>query len=208
MFVFLFEICRMGRRKITMKYIKNEKNRKSTFKQRKNGLIKKISEFTLKTGAEACLIVYDGDDGGNTAGPITWPEDHTIVNSMLQEYEHQKVENTSKIFDVKDYYENKKKMVKTEITKVHKAIVDIKYPTWHPDLVNMEESQLKDFSALIDAKIQACNHKINMLKSEMVKENDVLNPSPLKVIHSIPQMQQDINDVSEKDGASLDGSTK
>lgn len=182
-----------------MKYIKNKKNRKNTFKQRKNGLIKKISQYTNKTGAKACLIVYDDDDddGGNNAGPITWPEDHSIVNSMLQEYVHQEIEKTPKIFDVNDYFEIKKKMVETEITKVHKAIIDIKYPTWHPDLIKMEESELKDLIAVINAKVDACNLKINMLKSEMVKENVVLKPSPLSVIHSIPQMQQHMNDISE-----------
>jgi len=189
----------MGRAKITMKYIKDKKNRKSTFKQRKNGFIKKISQFTIKTGAKACLIVYDDDDddGGNNAGPITWPEDHTIVNSTLQEYVHQEIEKTPKIFDVNDYFENKKKMVKTEITKVHKAIIDIKYPTWHPDLINMEEGELKDLIAIVNAKVDACNLKINMLKSEMVKENVVLNPTPLSVMHNIPQIQQHNNDISE-----------
>jgi len=165
----------MGRGKITMKYIKNEKFRKQSFKQRKNGLIIFFSQFTMKTGAKACLIVYDDD--GNNVGPITWPEDHTMVNSMLQEYEHQKIEKTSKIFNVNDYFEIKKAKVEAEITKVHKDIINIKYPTWHPDLVNMEASQLRDFIALVDAKIQACDHKINMLKSEMVEENVVLNPS-------------------------------
>lgn len=184
----------MGRGKITMKYIKNVKLRKQTFKQRKAGLIKKITEYTMKAGATACLIVYDG---GNNTGPMTWPEDHTMVNSMLQEYVHQKIENTPKIFDVNDYFEIKKAKVKAEIIKAHKDIIDIKYPTWHQDLVNMEASQLRDLSAVIDAKIQACNHKINMFKSEMVNENVVLNPSPLSVIYSIPQMQQHINYNSE-----------
>jgi len=160
----------MGRGKITMKYIKNEKLRKQTFKQRKAGLMKKISQYTIKSGAKVCLIVYDDD--GNNVGPITWPEDPTMVNTMLQDYEHHKIENTPKIFDVNDYFEIKKAKVKAEITKAQQDIIDIKYPTWHPDLVNMEASQLRDFTAVIDAKIQACNHKINMLKSEMVEETN------------------------------------
>jgi hypothetical protein len=97
----------MGRKKIPMKYIQNEKSRKIAFKERKNGLARKLSKFVSKTGARACLIVYDDD--GNYVGPITWPEDPTIVNSMLQEYEHKKIEEAPEIFDVHKYFEIKKK---------------------------------------------------------------------------------------------------
>jgi len=126
----------------------------------------------------------------------------TIVNSMLQEYEHQKIEKTPKVFDVNDYFKIKKD-VEAKITKVRKDIFKIKYPTLHPHFNNMEENQLKDFIAAIDAKIQACDHKINMLKSEtsfvqnnahmqnMVQESVVpSHSSEVNVIHSIsiPQM--------------------
>lgn len=63
----------MGRAKIKMKFIENQKARKITFIQRQKGLIKKVSEFSRKFEVEACLVVYDGDDGN--ARPTIWPQD-------------------------------------------------------------------------------------------------------------------------------------
>jgi len=163
----------MGRAKIPMKYIQSAKSRKITFKQRKQGLQKKISEFCKKSGAKACFIVYDGDH--TNVEPMTWPEDLTIVNSLLQEYQNQKIEKTPKIFDVKDYFENKKEKVVTKINKVRKDILSNIYPTWHPQFSNLDENQLRDFIATINAKIQACNHKISMLKNMQQIETSTLD---------------------------------
>ncbi|XP_045810296.1 agamous-like MADS-box protein AGL80 [Trifolium pratense] len=150
----------MGRAKTAMKYIQDENPRKVCFRQRKKGLKSKISQIT-KSGAKACLVMYDE----NNEGPMTWPEDLATVNSMLQEYEHQKIDKTPKVFDVNDYFRIKKNMVKAGITKVHKDIISIKYPTWHPHFNKMDENQLRNFMASIDVKIRACNHKISTLKS-------------------------------------------
>jgi hypothetical protein len=163
----------MGRAKIPMKYIQSAKSRKITFKQRKHGLEKKISEFCKKSGAKACFIVYDGDH--NNIEPTTWPEDLTSVNSLLQEYQNQKIEKTPEIFDVKDYFENKIEKVETKINKVRRDILTKIYPTWHPHFSNLDENQLRDFIATINAKIQACNHKISMLKNMQQIETSTLD---------------------------------
>ena len=195
-----------------MKYIQNKKSRKISFKERKNGLARKFSKFASKTGGKACLIVYDDD--GNNVGPMSWPEDPAILNSILQEYEHQKIEKAPEIFDVHKYFEIKKKIVEAKITKVKKDILKEKYPTWHPHFRNMEENQLKDFIATVNDRIQACDHKISMLKNmqhnetsflqnnalmqNMVQESVVSShSSQVNVMHSIPQMQQHINGTSE-----------
>ena len=195
-----------------MKYIQKEKSRKLTFKERKNGLARKLNQFVSKTGAKACLIVYDND--GNNVGPMSWPEDPTIVNSMLQEYEHKKIEEAPEIFDVHKYYEIKKNKIEAKITNVRKDTLKKKYPTWHPHFQNMEENQLRDFIATVNDRIQACDHKISMLKNmqhsetsflqnnalvqNMVQESVVSShSSQVNAIHNIPQMQQHINGTSD-----------
>jgi hypothetical protein len=192
-----------ARGKLTIKHIQDWRARKSTFNQRSNGLAKKVSEFSSKFGVEACLIVYDGD-----GRPMTMPQDSTIVRSMLEKYKQQKIEGTTpKIFDVKDYFANKKNKIEADISKVHKEIVMKMYPTWHPCFMNMEGEQLKTFIAIVDAKIQACNHKINMLKKMqqstengfMLNTTQTQNVAPNNVVSShsrkldvtdrFPQMQ-------------------
>ncbi|CAJ2662243.1 unnamed protein product [Trifolium pratense] len=183
----------MGRAKIDMKYIQKGKPRKLSYNQRINGLKSKISEFS-KSGAKACLIVYNDDDN---FGAMTWPEDPTTVNSMLQEYEHQKIETPPKIFDVKDYFENKKDIAQAAIIKVRKDILKNKYPTWHPNFNQMEEKNLISFITSIEEKIQVCNGKISMLKDMQQNDTNFLQNTPHMQIMvqenvTIPQMQQQI----------------
>jgi len=44
-------------------------------------------------------------------------------------------------------------MIEVEICKVYKQISSIKYPTWDPSIINMEEDHLRVFSAHVDVKI-------------------------------------------------------
>ncbi|XP_029124946.1 agamous-like MADS-box protein AGL82 [Cajanus cajan] len=158
----------MGRGKVTFKRISNERSRKTTFIQRKKGLTKKISEFCTICGVEACLILHA--DGNGDTGLTTWPQDSTVVHSIIQKYEQSKNEGSQETFEIQDFFENRKKMVEAEISKVRKEITDIKYPTWNPCIINMEEEHLRAFLAHVDAKIGVCEQRINMIKNKHQSE--------------------------------------
>ncbi|KAK7381050.1 hypothetical protein VNO78_33574 [Psophocarpus tetragonolobus] len=95
-----------------------------------------------------------------------------MVRSIIQKHYEQQLKNERppKKFDIQDFIENRKSMVEVEISKVHKQITNIKYPTWHQNMRNMKEEQLKAFIARVDNKIRACDDRINMLKSKQQKE--------------------------------------
>ncbi|XP_010058573.2 agamous-like MADS-box protein AGL80 [Eucalyptus grandis] len=59
----------MTRKKAALAYIANDAARKATFKKRKNGLMKKVSELSTLCGIEACTIVYSPYQ----AEPEVWP---------------------------------------------------------------------------------------------------------------------------------------
>ena len=59
----------MTRKKVKLAYISNDSARKATFKKRKKGLMKKVSELSTLCGIEACAIVYSPYD----AQPEVWP---------------------------------------------------------------------------------------------------------------------------------------
>ncbi|KAL3739090.1 hypothetical protein ACJRO7_020482 [Eucalyptus globulus] len=59
----------MTRKKAALAYIANDASRKATFKKRKNGLMKKVSELSTLCGIEACAIVYSQYQ----AEPEVWP---------------------------------------------------------------------------------------------------------------------------------------
>ncbi|CAJ2657475.1 unnamed protein product [Trifolium pratense] len=165
-------VLEMGRGggKVTLKHIQNEKVRKSSFIQRRKGLIKKVSKFSKNFRVEVCLIVCDGDGDSK---PMTWPQDLSTLQSMLTKYEQQKIETTPKKFDMQDYFANKKNMVEAEILNVRKKIVMNKYPTWGRPFNNLEMEQLRSFVDIVDLKIEACNQRINMLKN--MQQSDETN---------------------------------
>ncbi|OWM85082.1 agamous-like MADS-box protein AGL80 [Punica granatum] len=59
----------MGRKKVRLELITNESTRKTTFRKRKAGLLKKANELTTLCGVEGCAIVY----GPNEPDPHVWP---------------------------------------------------------------------------------------------------------------------------------------
>lgn len=48
----------MGRKKISVEHIKDERTRAVTFNKRKAGLIKKAMELSILTGCEISLVIF------------------------------------------------------------------------------------------------------------------------------------------------------
>lgn len=59
----------MTRKKVTLAFITNDSERKASYKKRKKGLIKKVSELSTLCGVDACAIIYSQYD----AVPEVWP---------------------------------------------------------------------------------------------------------------------------------------
>lgn len=92
----------MGRRKIEIKFIENEKNRKSTFDKRKEGLIKKAYELSELTGASIGLVVV------SELGPV---ELYTNKD-FFKKYKEEEIpdENVIVADDIKKIYGKKWKL--------------------------------------------------------------------------------------------------
>ncbi|KAJ7949678.1 agamous-like MADS-box protein AGL80 [Quillaja saponaria] len=55
--------------KVKLEFISSESARRVTFKKRKAGVLKKISELMTLCGINACAVIYSGSD----AQPEVWP---------------------------------------------------------------------------------------------------------------------------------------
>jgi len=83
---------------------------------------------------------------------------------MSQKYYESQLKNgqPQKTNGIDEFLEIKKNMIEDEICKVGKQIRSIKYPT----IINMEEDQLRVFCAHVNAKIEACDQEIKLLKNK------------------------------------------
>ncbi|KAK9290615.1 hypothetical protein L1049_008787 [Liquidambar formosana] len=64
----------MGRGKLNMDLIRNEKSRYSNFRMRKKGLMKKTYELATLCGIDACIIVFGPKFGCHPIEIETWPQ--------------------------------------------------------------------------------------------------------------------------------------
>ncbi|XP_068503605.1 uncharacterized protein [Phaseolus vulgaris] len=112
----------------------------------------------------------------------------------------------TKTYSIEEFLENRKNMIEAEISRVDKQISSIKYPTWDPSMINMEEDQLTAFCAHVDAKIEACDQGIKLLKDKpqgfvpnMVQENTTAttsHPNQVNYLQSISQSEVLLDDFS------------
>ncbi|KAJ1440047.1 hypothetical protein SESBI_02281 [Sesbania bispinosa] len=191
----------MGRPKLTLKCIPNERERNLAFMKRKKGLLKKMSEFSSMCGVDACLIIYYGNGHAPT---VTWPQDPAELYSIIQKYEHAKIEKPPKNFDLQDFFQIRKNSVESETSKVRKGILKIEYPTWHPSLHSLGVGELRNFIAVLDAKLEACNLRINMLKNKhpIEEANFIFMPNISQSQHLIDPLKP-LNDGTNQLGNSI-----
>ncbi|MED6211913.1 hypothetical protein PIB30_078113, partial [Stylosanthes scabra] len=157
----------MGRARIPMELIQKEKARKTTFLKRKNGLMKKVSEFSTLCGVDVCVIIYAPNfDGENSAKPETWPRDTNEIHRIIRRFRETTIDRPARIYDAKEYYKDKIKKLEGEISKVQKEKLKIMYPTWDVSFKDLREDHLRMFISILDSKIVASNQRINMLKQD------------------------------------------
>ncbi|RDY01929.1 MADS-box transcription factor PHERES 2, partial [Mucuna pruriens] len=81
----------MTRKKVKLAYISDATARKSTYKKRKKGIIKKVSELTILCGIPACAIISSPFD----PKPEIWPNPEG-ANQVIQRYLNASVLDQSK----------------------------------------------------------------------------------------------------------------
>ncbi|KAK2439400.1 hypothetical protein P8452_34885 [Trifolium repens] len=158
----------MGRGKISMELIQNEKSRKLTFQKRKNGLLKKVNELSILCDVDVCVIFYASNfEGHGYDEPETWPIQTIEVQKILQKYYNTTIDRRPKIYDPQEYFKERMNKVEFEIFKVRKEMLKIMSPTWDESFNSLGDEQMKLFASILDAKLDACNQKMNMLKGDL-----------------------------------------
>ncbi|KAL9686451.1 hypothetical protein QQ045_023910 [Rhodiola kirilowii] len=72
----------MARKKVTLAFIDNDSARKTTYKKRKRGIMKKMTEISTLCGVEACCIIYSPYD----AQAVLWPPSDVDVQRVLARF--------------------------------------------------------------------------------------------------------------------------
>ncbi|XP_051126427.1 agamous-like MADS-box protein AGL80 [Andrographis paniculata] len=107
----------MTRKKVKLAYIVNDSARKATYKKRKKGLIKKVSELSKLCGIDSCAIIYSPYDD---AQPEVWPDEcgaHRVVEQFKRMPE---MEQSRKMMNQEGFVRGRISKVADQVKKVHK----------------------------------------------------------------------------------------
>ncbi|OIT07653.1 PREDICTED: agamous-like MADS-box protein AGL80 [Nicotiana attenuata] len=190
----------MGRAKLKMELISKEKARNATFKKRKEGLMKKLYEFTTLCNVNGCMIMYGPkQSNGSNSEPEIWTNNSmqsgnstnkTIqveeIQNLIDEYkkESSMQSGSTKTFGLSDYFIDRNKKVEEELIKLKKMNMQKKYPCWLEFMNQLSEVKLREFLTLLDDKVEKVKSRIDLLKgnfsseglSQLTHYNDNVNP--------------------------------
>ena len=157
----------MGRGKLKLEFIANEKARKTTFQKRKKGMMKKAYEFSVLCGIDVCLFVsgpkLDSENNGspspnpnpNRSEAIeTWPPEREAVMRIVQKYHAAAARKLPrKASGLADVLAERKRKLDGEIAQCRKKICAAKYPEAAELLGQFSAEELAGLAARLDSKI-------------------------------------------------------
>ncbi|KAH0870196.1 LOW QUALITY PROTEIN: hypothetical protein HID58_077218 [Brassica napus] len=86
--------------RVKLSLIPDKTSRRTTFKKRKGGIMKKLNELVTLCGVEACAVVYNGP---NDANPEAWPSREGAEEVISKFMGFPKVEREKKMYDQDRY---------------------------------------------------------------------------------------------------------
>ncbi|KAK9699241.1 hypothetical protein RND81_08G162100 [Saponaria officinalis] len=103
----------MAKKRVTLKFIENERARKSSYKRRIEALRKKFSELCTLCDIKSCIIVYSPD----FEEPFIWPSSEE-TKELLAKYESlSKFHQTKKMVNNEQYVQCRIEKLKEEVSK-------------------------------------------------------------------------------------------
>ncbi|XP_041999697.1 MADS-box transcription factor PHERES 1-like [Salvia splendens] len=129
----------MGRGKLKMELIEEEKSRILTMKKRKKWLIKKLHQLTTLCDVPPCMIFHDP----TTNSTSVWPEeDPDQVCSLIEAYKAKKNDSSGGVREylLSNFFDQWQRQAEEKLEKLRKKNVEGMFPTWDDRLNFMDEA--------------------------------------------------------------------
>lgn len=106
----------MTRKKVKLAFISNDSARKATFKKRKKGLMKKVSELSTLCGIDSCAIVYSPYE----SQPDVWPDARGAHRVLAQFKRMPEMEQSKKMVNQESFIRHRISKAADQLKKLHK----------------------------------------------------------------------------------------
>jgi len=155
----------MTRKKVKLAFISDDSARKATYKKRKKGIIKKVSELTILCGIPACAIISSPFD----SKAEVWP-DLEEAKQVIERYQNSSVKDETKNV-------NQESFLLQRITKAREHLQKQRHDNREKELNvlmigymknkklpdSLSVSDLKEFDKLIEKNMKEIDNKIDAL---------------------------------------------
>ncbi|XP_043725969.1 agamous-like MADS-box protein AGL80 [Telopea speciosissima] len=156
----------MARKKVKLAFIQNDSARRATFRKRKMGIMKKVSELSTLCGVSACAIVY----GPNESEPEVWPSPQEAKRVVARFKRMPEMEQCKKMLNQEEFLMQRIEKLKE---KLKKQVMDnqekentkllFQCMSGQKDLNDLTLENLGDLMWLADVKKKAIIDRIQLL---------------------------------------------
>ncbi|GFY89127.1 AGAMOUS-like 80 [Actinidia rufa] len=156
----------MTRKKVKLAFITNDSARKATFKKRKKGLMKKVSELSTLCGIDACAIIYSPYE----TQPEVWPNTVGAQRVLAQFKRMPEMEQSKKMVNQESFIRQRitkanEQLKKQQKENREKEMTEVMYQCLTGrGLNNLGMADLHDLGWLIDQNLKEISKKIEALK--------------------------------------------
>ncbi|KAK2646684.1 hypothetical protein Ddye_021879 [Dipteronia dyeriana] len=178
----------MTRRKVKLCYIADDSTRKTCFKKRKKGLLKKVRELSTLCGIDVCAIIYSPYNNQ----PDVWPSHHGVQRIVSQFQRMPEMEQSKRMMDQHSFLKQRirkssDQLIKQRRDNSEKEMTEVMFQTLvgrslQPfDVIDLNdlgwtiEQYLKDIH-----KQQSTNNRMAMMagSSSSSTTTELLAPTP------------------------------
>lgn len=180
----------MGRGKLLLKRIENEKARINTYQKRKKGLKKKIEEISILCGIPTCMIIF-GPRIKNQPPPWeVWPQNLKAFREVIDLYRKKTSSGSSgiKSYSLLDFLTERKRKIDDKVSKHRNFNLESKFPTrWDESFESFSLDQLSELLVMLDNNIEVARKRIMMLKkdSSIMVQNNIIDHQANQQHHNL-----------------------
>ncbi|CAN4108294.1 unnamed protein product [Withania somnifera] len=156
----------MTRKKVKLAFITNDSARKATFKKRKKGLMKKVSELSTLCGIDACAIIYSPYDNS----PEVWPNSMGAQRVLAEFKRMPEMEQSKKMVNQESFLRQRIAKASEQLKKQskenrEKEMTEIMYQgLTGKGLHHLNLGDLNDLGWVIDQNLKEVYKRIETVK--------------------------------------------
>ncbi|XP_071704604.1 agamous-like MADS-box protein AGL80 [Rutidosis leptorrhynchoides] len=170
----------MTRKKVEIKLIEDESKRKTTFKKRKKGLMKKVNELSTLCGVDACALIYSPYE----PHPDVWPDNVGVQRVLSQFKRLPDMEKSKKMVNQNSFIRQRINKANDQLKKQikenrDKEMIEVMYQclTRKGSIANLNPPDLNELGGLVDQTMKDIDNRIESLKKGPVPTGNAAPPS-------------------------------